>query len=77
VFDEEKKWLEGYLEGGEGAVNTIDKGKGKAVEEEEEIEDGTGIECQCCFAEYSFVRRLTSSHLVEPPKLISNYFLFF
>jgi len=47
VFDEEKRWLEGYLQ--DGGVNKIDKGERKAVEEEEEIEDGTGIECQYCF----------------------------
>lgn len=48
------------LEGVEGAGGGKgDKGKGRAVvEEDEEIEDGTGIdiECQCCFGEYPFVR---------------------
>ncbi|KAF8956276.1 hypothetical protein BDZ97DRAFT_1852621 [Flammula alnicola] len=35
------------------------KGKEKAVdllEEDEPLEDGTGIECQCCFSEYAFVK---------------------
>jgi hypothetical protein len=48
--------LEGVV--GEGGLGKDDKGKGKAVAvpEEDEVEDGTGIECQCCFAEYPFVR---------------------
>lgn len=62
-------WLQGHLqdvfgvdlEGGEGGaggrLGILDKGKGKAVAvpEDDEVDDGTGIECQCCFAEYPFV----------------------
>ncbi|KAF8954518.1 hypothetical protein BDZ97DRAFT_1864738 [Flammula alnicola] len=40
-----------------------DAGKGKGKEtavdlpgEDEPLEDGTGIECQCCFSEYAFVK---------------------
>lgn len=43
------------------AVGQEDTGKGKekavegAVDDDEPLEEGTGIECQCCFAEYPFV----------------------
>ena len=52
--------LEGFERavGAGGQGGNADKGKGKAValpEEDDEVEDGTGIECQCCFAEYPFV----------------------
>lgn len=59
--------------GDDGArANTLDKakakedvkGKGKAKEVDpvdEPIEDGMGVECQCCFSEYSFVSDLAIS----------------
>jgi len=72
VFEEERVWLQAHLKdmfgvdlegfegvGAGGQGGNADKGKGKAValpEEDDEVEDGTGIECQCCFAEYPFVR---------------------
>jgi hypothetical protein len=68
VFEEERVWLQAHLkdvfgvdlEGvvGKGAMSHGDNGKGKAVAKQgdDEVEDGTGIECQCCFAEYPFVR---------------------
>lgn len=48
---------------GTGAVQGVDngKGKGKAKEisladtENEPVEAGMGVECQCCFTEYAFV----------------------
>jgi TRIAD3 protein (E3 ubiquitin-protein ligase RNF216) len=55
VLEEERRWVvERARELEEGA----DKGKGKEkapVEEEPELEEGEGIECQCCFSEYAFV----------------------
>jgi len=59
VLEEERTWIVGGEEGLEEADNQ-DKGKGKAkvvdgAEEEPELEDGEGIECQCCFCEYPFV----------------------
>jgi len=70
VLEEERKWIverDGQEEEnranseGDGAVNANDKGKGKSKaidtgpEEEPDVADGEGIECQCCFAEYFFV----------------------
>lgn len=75
AFIEERRWLVDHLQdpnesnagtvGAPTAEPEIDeKGKGKAMEPEEEpLEDGTGIECQCCFTEYAFVRSSISSHL--------------
>lgn len=70
VLEEERKWIvekNGQEEEnradneGDGAVDANDKGKGKSKandtgpEEEPDVADGEGIECQCCFAEYFFV----------------------
>ena len=32
------------------------------VADDEEEDDGTGIECQCCFADYPFVRAFLLVH---------------
>jgi hypothetical protein len=62
VLEEERAWIVEREEGGNGieGADNQDKGKGKAktvdgAEEEPELEDGEGIECQCCFCEYPFV----------------------
>ena len=69
AFVEERRWLVEYLQdpgetdamtAGAGVrVEEVEgKGKGKekaVVEEDGPLEEGTGIECQCCFAEYAFV----------------------
>ena len=41
----------------EAAGTSQGKGKGRALPDvEEDTEDGMGIECQCCFGDYPFVR---------------------
>ncbi len=59
VLEEERRWVvERARELEEGADRTQTKGKGKEkapVDEEPELEEGEGIECQCCFSEYAFV----------------------
>ncbi|KAH9481344.1 E3 ubiquitin-protein ligase RNF216 [Psilocybe cubensis] len=71
-FAEERKWLIEHLQDPTetklGVVGTAisdeaglsGKGKGKEKDEGEiediPLEDGTGIECQCCFSEYAFDR---------------------
>lgn len=60
VLEEERAWIiEGEQEIEEGAKQDKGKGKSKApdggAEEEPEMEDGEGIECQCCFCDYPFV----------------------
>jgi len=46
-------------QGDAGAGSGLDKGKERAVDPVDEgpapVEEGTGIECQCCFSEYAFV----------------------
>ncbi|CAA7261257.1 unnamed protein product [Cyclocybe aegerita] len=66
AFEKERRWLVAHLEGREagdeeGAAEpqvevAADKGKGKekAADEEPPLEEGEGIECQCCFSEYRF-----------------------
>ncbi|KAJ3490885.1 hypothetical protein NLJ89_g11396 [Agrocybe chaxingu] len=67
AFERERQWLVAHLEGreagedeGAGEPRTedaVDKGKGKekaAEDEEPPLEEGEGIECQCCFSEYRF-----------------------
>lgn len=69
VFEEERRWLEVYLEGGEGLGSASHSGGGDEVkadsgdvqeegeEDEEELEDdGTFVECGCCFSTYPFDR---------------------
>lgn len=52
---------------GIGKAKDNGKGKGKAKEvalagvEDEPVVEGMGVECQCCFAEYAFVRLLLPS----------------
>lgn len=60
AFEEEKTWLDAELAGqnapGEDtATNDVDEDVvvGDADDGED---DGAGIECQCCFADYPFVR---------------------
>ena len=65
VLEEERAWIIERDKGEipDGASDKQDKGKGKAKvvggggggDEEPELEDSEGIECQCCFSEYSFV----------------------
>ncbi|KDR78857.1 hypothetical protein GALMADRAFT_224109 [Galerina marginata CBS 339.88] len=46
-----------HAENEEGSQEGKAKGKEKAeeaVEEDEPVEEGMGVECQCCFAEYAF-----------------------
>ena len=64
AFDEEKAWLEAELAGIGNEKEVADKEK-EAVDavidddaDDGEEEDGNGIECQCCFADYPFVRPL-------------------
>ncbi|KAF8907296.1 hypothetical protein CPB84DRAFT_298608 [Gymnopilus junonius] len=47
AFADERRWLVEHLQ-------DPSKGKEKAANEDESLEEGTGIECQCCFAEYAF-----------------------
>lgn len=70
-FTEERIWLIEHLQDpnetkvgvvgaaipGEPESSGKGKGKEKFTEEEDDapLEDGTGIECQCCFSEYAFV----------------------
>lgn len=61
ALEEEKAWLDAELAGG-GNAKEVDEALDDANEEavmnvpEDEEDDGTGIECQCCFADYPFVR---------------------
>lgn len=63
VLEEERQWVvervrELEEEGGADSPQTKGKGKEKASfteKLESELEDGEGIECQCCFSEYAFV----------------------
>ncbi|KAF8156090.1 hypothetical protein B0H34DRAFT_716125 [Crassisporium funariophilum] len=57
VWEEERKWLVGYLEdGGEGGGGAAAAaGAEGAMEEEDEDEEGD-IECQCCFGDYPFAK---------------------
>ena len=75
AFDEEKTWLEAELAGVGNEKEVVDEEK-EAVDavmddDGEEEEDGNGIECQCCFADYPFVRslmiHLSSSLTLSPP----------
>ncbi|KAJ3498556.1 hypothetical protein NMY22_g19592 [Coprinellus aureogranulatus] len=72
VFEEEKRWLDAFLDGGAAgsssqaqAVND-DQGAGKvgAGEEDDDddenlVDDGTFVECGCCFSTYPFDRMTT------------------
>jgi hypothetical protein len=62
---EEKAWLDAELAGG-GNAKEVDETLGKVNEDVMDVTDdednGTGIECQCCFAEYPFV----SAFLLSP-----------
>ena len=57
AFEQEKSWLDAKLAGGD-----IEKGLDATtynIDEEDADDgkdDGSGIECQCCFADYPFVR---------------------
>ena len=61
ALEEEKAWLDAELTGG-GNVKEVDETVDGANEDgvmnaaDDEEDDGTGIECQCCFADYPFVR---------------------
>ncbi|KAF6740982.1 hypothetical protein DFP72DRAFT_1026447, partial [Ephemerocybe angulata] len=59
VFEEEKRWLEAFLAGETNEEPAKEEAKADAEddEDEEELEDdGTFIECGCCFADYPFDR---------------------
>ena len=61
AMEEEKAWLDAELVGG-GNANEVDETQDDANEDgamdfaDDGEDDGTGIECQCCFADYPFVR---------------------
>ena len=62
ALEEEKVWLDAELAGGGNAKEvdeTLDDANVDAVmnvADDDGEDDGTGIECQCCFADYPFVR---------------------
>ena len=63
AFEEEKAWLDVELAGGgnEKVDATVDNEEqaGAVMDDVEDEEDeGSGIECQCCFADYPFVSLL-------------------
>ena len=59
-MEEEKAWLDEELAGG-GKAKEVDESLDNNDEDvvmdfaDEGEDDGTGIECQCCFADYPFV----------------------
>jgi E3 ubiquitin-protein ligase RNF216 len=60
-FEEEKAWLDAEFKAGGGNEKEVDA-DGEEVKEEEDVaidnvdDAEDGIECQCCFADYPFVR---------------------
>lgn len=63
AFEEEKAWLDAELTGGgNGSAEEVDETINNVNEDAvmndagNAEDDGGGIECQCCFAEYPFVR---------------------
>lgn len=61
MFEEEKAWLDAELAGGgnakEADATMDDVNEGVDTGDADEAEDdGSGIECQCCFGDYPFVR---------------------
>jgi len=67
AFEEEKAWLDIGLAGsadGNGENSAMDDDDEKVADDavmddaDDGEDDGTGIECQCCFADYPFVSLL-------------------
>ena len=61
ALEEEKAWLNAELAGSGNAKEvdeTLDDVNGDVVMDvaDDGEDNGTGIECQCCFADYPFVR---------------------
>ena len=72
AFEEEKAWLDAELvDGGnaKGEPATMDDVDENVVPDnaDDEEDDGTGIECQCCFADYPFVRAAIFSSFLSYP----------
>ena len=65
ALEEEKAWLDAELAGGgdakevDGILDDVNEDAVMDVADDGE-DDGTGIECQCCFADYPFVRAFLS-----------------
>ena len=79
-MEEEKAWLDAELAGG-GDANEMDETLDEVNEDvfmdvvDDGEDDGTGIECQCCFADYPFVRAfLLSPFYVLTSRLSLKWF---
>ena len=67
ALEEEKAWLDAELAGGN--VKEVDEALDDANEDavvgaaDDEEDDGTGIKCQCCSADYPLIREFLLAHL--------------
>ncbi|KAJ3495887.1 hypothetical protein NMY22_g19881 [Coprinellus aureogranulatus] len=70
VFEEEKRWLDAFLDGGTARSSSqaqapndghgADKVDGEEDDDDENlVDDGTFVECGCCFSTYPFDRMTT------------------
>jgi hypothetical protein len=69
AFEEEKAWLDAELAGGANTKevdDTMDHDNEDVVmdDADDAEDDGGGIECQCCFADYPFVRTFSLYPLI-------------
>lgn len=55
-FEAEHAWCLSWLEGKTTPFKESKKARVEDVPESEACEDGSGIECGCCFSEYTIVR---------------------
>ena len=68
-MEEEKAWLDAELAGG-GNTKGVDETPDDVNEDvvmdvaEDGDDNDTGIECQCCFADYPFVRAFLLSRFI-------------
>ena len=68
---EDKAWLDAELAGGGNANEAVDETWDDANEDfvmdfaDDGEDDGTGIECQCCFADFPFVRAFLLSTFIS------------